>query len=145
MTYAKGTEVSVLKSRIEVETLLKKNGARKVFVSFDEDNGKAVIGFAVQDRLVRFELQMPPQPTPPRYGKTASVARWEQTCRERWRALVLALKSKFVSIETGVESFEQAFLAHTVMANRKTVHEYLMSLEHAKEGTLFLASGENAP
>lgn len=40
---------------------------------------------------------------------------WEQACRSSWRALLLAIKAKLVSVESGVESFEEAFLAQLVV------------------------------
>jgi hypothetical protein len=40
---------------------------------------------------------------------------WEQGCRASWRALFLAIKAKLVSVESGVESFEEAFLAQLVV------------------------------
>lgn len=40
---------------------------------------------------------------------------WEQGCRSSWRALLLAIKAKLVSVESGVESFEEAFLAQLVV------------------------------
>jgi hypothetical protein len=42
-------------------------------------------------------------------------AAWEQGCRSSWRALLLAIKAKLVSVESGVESFEEAFLAQLVV------------------------------
>ena len=40
---------------------------------------------------------------------------WEQGCRSSWRALFLAIKAKLVSVASGVESFEEAFLAQIVV------------------------------
>lgn len=40
---------------------------------------------------------------------------WEQACRSSWRALLLAIKAKLVSVQSGVESFEEAFLAQLVV------------------------------
>lgn len=40
---------------------------------------------------------------------------WEQGCRSSWRALLLAIKAKLVSVQSGVESFEEAFLAQLVV------------------------------
>ena len=57
-------------------------------------------------------------------------ARWEQACRERWRALVLCLKGKLESIESGIETFEQAFLAHTFLPSGETFGEWAERAEN---------------
>ncbi len=41
----------------------------------------------------------------------------------RGRALLLVIKAKLESVESGIETLEQAFLAHVVMANGQTVYE----------------------
>jgi hypothetical protein len=50
---------------------------------------------------------------------------WEQACRSRWRALFLCIKAKLESIESGIETFEDAFLAHIQMPDGKTVAEHV--------------------
>lgn len=72
-------------------------------------------------RNVMFELPLPKaegfkldgrrRPRPPEKQHEA----WEQACRSSWRALHLAIKAKLVSVESGVESFEEAFLAQLVV------------------------------
>lgn len=137
MRYAQGTYVTSARSRQEIESMLERRGASRIF-SATEDT-KAIIGFVLEDRLVRFDLKLPSLQekrfweTPsgkPREGAGAEdQARraWEQECRELWRALTLSIKAKLVSVESGVESFEQAFLAHVVTSDGKTtVHQLLM-------------------
>lgn len=60
-----------------------------------------------------------------RGDEKAAQRRLEQAHRERWRALYLALKAKLVSVETGVETFEEAFLPHLVLAGGSTIFEHL--------------------
>ncbi len=56
------------------------------------------------------------------YPTTAHKAAWlEQERRRRWRALLLTIKAKLVSVENGIEKFEEAFLAHIVIAGGQTV------------------------
>ncbi len=50
---------------------------------------------------------------------------WEQACRSRWRALFLCIKAKLESIESGIETFEDAFLAHIQMPDGHTVAEHV--------------------
>lgn len=133
MTYAKGTEVSVEKTRADIERMLQKHKAT-AFGSFTEP-GKAMVVFAAAGRKIRFDLPLPSQddkqfthwrpgggsPRPRAQG--AAYVAWEQACRERWRALLLCIKAKLESVESGIETFEEAFLAHVVMPGGETVWE----------------------
>lgn len=58
--------------------------------------------------------------TGPRQELHPVDAQWR---RQRGRALLLVIKAKLESIESGVETFEQAFLANVVLANGETVHD----------------------
>lgn len=125
MPYAAGTSVPVERSQVELERMLLAKGARSFYRGFDGD--KAVIGFTIQDRHVKFEL---PLPTPAdvqvrRGGRVVANAKLDQMARERWRALVLCVKAKLTSVEAGVETFEQAFMAHVLLPNRQTVYEWI--------------------
>lgn len=123
MTYARETSVPVQRSQQEVENLVRKHGA-KAFYRGDND-GKAMVGFALKDRRILFELPLPEPKefaTIKRHGRTVKAtpaqveAMVEQASRTRWRALALAIKAKLVSVESGVESFDEAFLAQIVVA-----------------------------
>ncbi|WP_210205670.1 hypothetical protein [Pseudaminobacter salicylatoxidans] len=63
-------------------------------------------------------------------GKTRTVdsamAAWEQACRSRWRALYLCIKAKLESIDSGIETFEDAFLAHIQMPDGHSVSEHVL-------------------
>lgn len=121
MTYARETTVPVDRSRAEIERLLTKYGASKFFSGWDED--KAVIGFSLSDRYVQFHLPLPKVET---YrvtvggrarGKTAAHAAFEQANRSAWRSLLLCIKAKLESVESGIETFEEAFLAHILVTD----------------------------
>ncbi|MFZ5440495.1 MAG: hypothetical protein ACOZQL_10830 [Myxococcota bacterium] len=74
-----------------------------------------------ETRNVMFELPLPKASAFARDGRgrarsaTSQHAAWEQACRSAWRALFLAIKAKLVSVESGVETFEEAFLAQLVV------------------------------
>lgn len=122
MTYAAKTQVPMERSRAELERLVAKYGATRFVSGWDEDGAR--VGFTAHNRMVRFVL---PLPKPPQksgaYGHDAKVARWEQECRSRWRALVLAVKAKLEVVESGISTFEDEFLAHIVMPGGETVGE----------------------
>ena len=137
MRYASDTQVPVAKSKAEIEALLARYGADQ-FVSGWHQPGKgegarAVIGFRVANRQVRFELPLPrkdafsrtPAGRRRRNVKDQELA-WEQACRQRWRALALVIKAKLEAVETGITTFEQEFLAHIVIpGSGKTVGEWI--------------------
>lgn len=52
--------------------------------------------------------------------------RYEQEVRERWRALVLCIKAKLESVESNIETFEEAFLPHIVTATGETIGELVL-------------------
>jgi len=52
--------------------------------------------------------------------------RWEQACRQRWRALALAIKAKLEAVESGITGFEEEFLSHIIMADGKTIGEHIV-------------------
>lgn len=127
--YAKGTDVSVSKSKAEIESTLHRYGASAIgsFVSTD----RATIMFEAKDRRLRFDLPLPSKrdrrithhSRGPR-DQAGVEAAWEQACRQRWRALLLCIKAKLESVESGIETFEEAFLAHIVLPDGKTVAEH---------------------
>lgn len=134
MAYAKDTEVSVEKSRAEIETILKRYGASHF--AYMTEPARAVIAFRAKDRNIRFDLPLPStddkQFTHYRHSsgnllprtQGAAQAQWEQGCRQKWRALTLCIKAKLESVESKIETFEEAFLAHVVMPDGRTVAEH---------------------
>ena len=51
------------------------------------------------------------------------AAQREQIDRSSWRALKLVIHAKLESVESKIETLEEAFLAHVVMENGRTVYE----------------------
>lgn len=128
--YATNTSVSVEKSRAEVESILTRYGARRFGYMVAEDS--AAIGFVVNGVALRFVVPLPDQSdnefwvTPERRRRRtrdAALREWEQACRQRWRALVLVVKAKLEAVDVGILTFEEAFLAHFVLPDGKTVAE----------------------
>lgn len=124
MKFASTTSVSVAKSRGEIEDLIQRAGGRRVAALLEDS--RAVVLFELADRRVMFELPLPTRDTFATRlvrGKRVPASpdqqqkEWEQACRSRWRALALTIKAKLVSVESRVESFEEAFLAQIVVAD----------------------------
>lgn len=152
--YAEGTSVPVEKSKMEIERLLTRYGAAQFFSGWDAE--KAVIGFAYAGRQVRFTLPIPERDqfwtTPtgkPRTSDDAVDKAWEQAQRQSWRALALVIKAKLEAVEGGITSFEDEFLAHTVLPDGRRVGEAIApAIEQAyltgKAPPLLLGAGEGA-
>jgi hypothetical protein len=129
--YAENTEVSSDRSRAEIEGIIRRYGASQFLYGWEAN--KAVIGFACQRRHVRFELPLPDRDNE-QFAKTpagrrsrspaAQEAAWEQSCRQRWRALGLVIKAKLEAVETGITTFDDEFLAHIVLSNGQTLGQY---------------------
>lgn len=130
-TFASGTTVAVSRSRIELEELLHKWKADRV--ASGTEPGAAVVAFSIGKWHVRFRMPLPTEADTKdlrHRGYSLSPAQradWiDQKTRERWRALVLTVKAKLVSVDNGVESFEEAFLAHLVLPGGATVGQKML-------------------
>ena len=119
--YAKNTSVSVSKSKDEIERMILRFGAKKFITGID--GNRAFVCFVYEDRAIKREIELPPQSdyemTPARKKKRARedmIRCWEQACQQKWRALALSIKGKLVSINEGIATFEDEFLAYTFLA-----------------------------
>lgn len=131
MKYAKETSVSVASSRAEIETTIQRYGADAFATAMG--NGRASIQFRINGLSVRFDLPLPGPDDKvfTHYRRSSwsdehkrteaeSARRWEQACRQRWRALSLCIKAKLEAVECGITTFEEEFLAHVVMPDGGT-------------------------
>ena len=129
MEYAKTTQVPIERSKMEIERTLMRYGAHDF--AYRNDGKRAIIMFAVNQRAVRFTLPLPPmegfsQGKKKSYSQEQTFNRWEQACRERWRALSLVIKAKLEAVATGITVFDEEFLAHIITASGKTIGERIL-------------------
>lgn len=122
-TFARGTDVPINRTRGHIEELLTAHHASTVGVITEATPPRATVGFTIKSWSVRMRVPLPVPDEFKKLGKERSARRAEQACRERWRALFLTIKAKLVSVETGVETFEEAFLPHLVLKGGGTVME----------------------
>ncbi len=127
--YAAKTTVPVERSKAEVERLLGKYGCAQFTTGVDRVRLRAQVQFALEERIVRFLIQLPDpaddvyqlytdgRPIPD--GTRAKLLLQDE--RQRWRALFLSIKARLVSWDEHIETFEEAFMAHIVLPNNKTV------------------------
>lgn len=127
--YASDTDVAVEKSMREIQQMVRRAGAKTWYQG--EDSSSASIAFELGDRRILFELPIP-QEAEFTYvkrtvrGKTKSLKRndrdlgraLDQAKRSRWRALMLTIKAKLVSVDARIETVEEAFLAQVVMVDK---------------------------
>jgi hypothetical protein len=133
VSYASQTSVSVERSKAEIERTLQRYGASQFIYGWDRQ--EAVIGFVVQGdtqmRQVRFKVKVPDRddffrtPTGRRRSTSQAEREWEQAQRQRWRALLLVIKAKLEAIEAGIATFEDEFLAYTMLPSGETVGEWM--------------------
>lgn len=131
--YAANTEVSVDRSKAELERLLQRYGASAFMYAWDAD--RAVIQFKADDRLIRFVLPLPKRDDPAfRFTPAKRLERsqadqersWEQACRVQWRALCLVIKAKLEAVEAGITDLESEFGMCIVLPDGSTVRDHVL-------------------
>lgn len=128
--YAEGTDVSIERSRAEIERTLKRFGATGFLYGWHERGH--VLGFRYAGREIKYMLPMPDwsefhlTPTGIRRSASSIENAYEQAVRERWRALALLVKAKLAGVEAGISTFQEEFLANTVLPGGVTVAEHLI-------------------
>lgn len=130
MTYAASTTVSTDRSKAEIEKTLVRYGAEGFMYGFEGD--LVIVGFRMLGRMIRFRLPVPPiddfriSPGGRHRTQRAAEEAQAQATRARWRALLLIIKAKLEAIETGVTTFEDEFLAHTLLPSGQTVGDFMI-------------------
>jgi hypothetical protein len=109
--FAANTSVPVDRTRQEVEQTLTRYGATAF--GYMTTAGKAVILFEAKDRKIKITVPLP----------DGDSERDRKMARQRWRALLLVIKAKLESVESGIETLEEAFFANIVMPDGMTVYE----------------------
>jgi hypothetical protein len=124
--YARNTTVSCEKSKTEIEKILTRYGATHfAYATMPEGS---MVQFVFNGKRIKFLVPMPGRPTsaPGSYGYDASMRRWEQKQRVKWRALALVIKAKLEAVASGICTFEEEFLAHIVLPNGQTAGQHLI-------------------
>lgn len=139
MAYAAETKVPVSQTQGEIRVMLNKAGADSFGLM--EERDRVHLAFELSERRIRFTVPMPPREFE---EGTAARNRREKLTRSRWRALLLVIKAKLESVESKIETFEEAFLAHVQMPSGRTVYEELkapIALEYKNKSGVPLLPG----
>ncbi len=123
--FAENTTVPVDRSRLEIESLLRRHGAAGIATSWDKD--RYTLLFDLRKHRVRFDVPAPDAKT---YRDTK---RWHAEERRRWRALLLIVKAKLELVASGDTDFEAEFLAHLVIGGQTIAERLLPQLAAAIE------------
>jgi hypothetical protein len=118
--YAARTKVPVDRTKTEIERLVSNRGADQYVSGQQMQPPRALVQFHLHDRIVRFELPLPPS----RSGRESDRDRQEM--RSRWRALFLIVKAKLEAVDSGITTFEEEFLAHIVMPGDRTIAQLVL-------------------
>jgi hypothetical protein len=146
LAFAKDTEVEPSDTRAEIEKVLKRVGAKRF--GFVHDDDQAQIAFEHQRHRYRFTVAVPreadvmnlPDGSPRQYRHIANAR--AQLERTRWRTLLLGIKARMAEIECGIATFEQAFLAETILGDGRTVYETVVpELDRLEPGPLLRLLG----
>jgi len=113
--FAEDTVVPASRSRDQIVEMMKRAGADAFL--FGEDAGRATIGFRLKGRYLRF--------TVPTASGGRSQRAADQLVRTRWRALWLVVKARLEAVAIGLISVEDAFLAETLLPDKRTVAEVM--------------------
>ena len=127
--YASETSVSPDQSMLEIKSTLERYGASKF--AFMEEVESVHVVFEAHSRRVRFTMPLPRAEdyehnrTGAKMGKTQAKQAHKKAVWQRWRALLLTIKAKLESVESGIETFEDAFMAQLVLPSGQTMGEWV--------------------
>lgn len=129
--YAEGTTVSVETTEADLKRLLRQYGADAIVVGWDGPVN--TIGFRLHGRHVRYVIERPAKTEAmiTHYPSGKSRPDWKQDEaviaeeRRRWRALLLIIRAKLELIAAGDATFDEEFLAHTMLTDGSTVGEWI--------------------
>ena len=128
--YASGTAVPRSRSIEEIERTLSRYGADSFGYGWEGD--RAVVAFRAHSRMIRLLVPMPKRDDPAftltpsgrhRRSQVDVYAEWERACRQRFRVLSLVVKAKLEAVLSEVATFEDEFLAYTLLPNGRSVGE----------------------
>ena len=129
--FAVNTDVSAERTLSEIQATLKRYGASRM--AYAEDDFEVSVMFEMQSRRVRFTLPLPDKNAEAFVAKggnqnikkgSFNQSVYDQAVRSKWRALLLAIKAKLESVESEIETFDEAFMAQLVLPNNETVGKW---------------------
>ncbi len=128
--YASNTTVSPEKTQNDIKETLRRYGAVRFGIL--EEATKAHVMFEFDKLMIQLSVSLPnkedfikTEAGRSRKKKAADDA-YNQAIRQRWRALLLAIKAKLEAVETGISTLEKEFLAFVVLPDGQSVGDHLI-------------------
>lgn len=131
MKYAEKTKVGSDKSKSDIEKILQRYGASSFMYGWQDT--KAIVAFQMHNRHIKFILPMPDRnsneftktDTGRDRSESSQLQAYEQSIRQKWRALTLVIKAKLEAVESGISEFESEFLANIILPDGQTVGSFM--------------------
>jgi len=128
--YASNTTVSPEKTQTDIKETLRRYGATKFAIM--EETDKAHVMFEVQNLMIQLTVGLPNKDGFIKTGagrsrkKSAADEAYNQAIRQRWRALLLAIKAKLEAVESGISTLEKEFLAFIMLPNGQSIGDHII-------------------
>lgn len=132
--YATNTTVSPEKSQSEIQKTLRKYGADRFGIM--EEKTKAHVMFEYHGLSIQLSIDLPDESefTTTESGRSrtneAIETSRDQAIKQRWRALLLAIKAKLEAIECGISTVEKEFLAFMIMPDGRPLSDHIIPKIH---------------
>ena len=128
--YANNTTVSPEKTQNDIRDTLRRYGAGRFGIMEEAD--KAHVMFEYGSLMIQLTIDLPKKEEfelteAGRSRKLSAVKEaHNQAIRQRWRALLLAIKAKLEAIESGISTIEKEFLAFVMMPDGRNLGDHLI-------------------
>jgi len=128
--YASNTTVSPEKTQNDIKDTLRRYGASRFGIM--EEAEKAHVMFEFERLTIQLSVGLPKKED---FNKTdagrsrkksAANEAYNQAIRQRWRALLLAIKAKLEAVESGISTLEKEFLAFVMLPNGESVGDRII-------------------
>ena len=131
--YASNTTVSMDRTIEQIRLTIERYGytISSWVPGWDNETKTEVLMFKIEGRLLCYRFPMLEvedflrTPTGRKRARSAAQKAYDQAKRQRWRAVLLSVKSRLEEIESGITTFEQAFLGQTMLPNGQTVAQWM--------------------
>lgn len=109
--YAKNTTVPVYRSKGEIEKTLRRYDADSCVIGESISKGMGYVAFEQNGVSFRIDIDLPVHD-----ARRQTKRQWEQSIRQRWRALLLFVKANLEVTSAGIMTAQQAFMPYVLVA-----------------------------
>lgn len=141
--FAEGTTVQAAATKGQIEDMLVAHGCDRFGSMADSTTARIMFSCQGISYLIHINLPDPNDDAfwfymrgsvQHRRAEPEGQDRYRAELNRRWRALYAVIKAKLIAVDEGITTFEDEFLAHTVLAGGHTFSEtYVPMLRQAAE------------